>query len=119
MPSKNLLRSTLAILSLAFAATFLSPAAHAQSADAIRYNAGDKVFRIDAAGVTYAFGVNERSELQPIYWGQRLGANDALAPGSHRHGRCLLRPDPNHDAAGIPRLGIRTLRRAFAQSHLP
>src|SRR6476620_5972027 len=80
MPSKNFLRSTLALLSLAFAATFLPLAAHAQTSDAIRYNAGDKVFRIDAAGVTYAFGVNERSELQPIYWGQRLGANDALAP---------------------------------------
>ena len=79
MLRKNL-RSALAILSFAFAASFLSLAAQAQAADAIRYNATDKVFRIDAAGVTYAFGVNERSELQPIYWGQRLGANDAIAP---------------------------------------
>jgi alpha-galactosidase len=77
---KNLRRSTLAILSLASAATLLSLPAPAQSADAIRYNAGDKIFRIDAAGVTYAFGVNERGELQPVYWGQRLGEKDALAP---------------------------------------
>jgi alpha-galactosidase len=37
-----------------------------------------KVFRIDAADVSYAFGVNERGELQPVYWGARLGVHDTL-----------------------------------------
>jgi alpha-galactosidase len=38
-----------------------------------------QVFRLDGGNSTYAFGVNERGELQPIYWGERLGAHDTLA----------------------------------------
>jgi alpha-galactosidase len=38
-----------------------------------------QVFRLDGGNSTYAFGVNERGELQPIYWGGRLGAHDAIA----------------------------------------
>ena len=37
------------------------------------------VFRLDGADTTYAFGVNERGELQQIYWGGRLRAADAVA----------------------------------------
>lgn len=39
-----------------------------------------QVFRLDGGAATYAFGVNERGELQPLYWGGRLGANDSIAP---------------------------------------
>ncbi len=42
----------------------------------IRYNAQSHVFRIDAAGISYVFGVNEKGELQSLYWGQRVGADD-------------------------------------------
>jgi alpha-galactosidase len=38
-----------------------------------------QVFRLDGGGSTYAFGVNERGELQAVYWGGRLGAQDAVA----------------------------------------
>ncbi len=38
------------------------------------------VFRLDGGNATYAFGVNERGELQPLYWGGRLGVHDSLAP---------------------------------------
>jgi len=38
-----------------------------------------QVFRLDGGNATYAFGVNERGELQPLYWGGRLGAHDAVA----------------------------------------
>jgi alpha-galactosidase len=38
-----------------------------------------QVFRLDGGGSTYAFGVNERGELQAAYWGGRLGAHDAVA----------------------------------------
>ncbi len=48
----------------------------------IRYDAETHVFRIDAAGISYVFGVNEKGELQSIYWGQRLGANDSF-PAPH------------------------------------
>ncbi len=38
-----------------------------------------QVFRLDGGNVTYAFGVNERGELQPLYWGGRVAAQDAIA----------------------------------------
>jgi alpha-galactosidase len=38
------------------------------------------VFRLDGGNTTYAFGVNERGELQQIYWGGKVSANDAIAP---------------------------------------
>jgi alpha-galactosidase len=51
----------------------------AENANAsITYNDQAKVFRLDAANVTYAFGINERGELQALYWGGRLGAGDVL-----------------------------------------
>ncbi len=39
-----------------------------------------QVFRLDGGNSTYAFGVNERGELQTLYWGGRLGANDTIPP---------------------------------------
>jgi alpha-galactosidase len=41
-----------------------------------------QVFRLDGGGTTYAFGVNERGELQPLYWGGRVGAQDGF-PTAH------------------------------------
>ena len=38
-----------------------------------------QVFRLDGGGSTYVFGVNERGELQAVYWGGRLGAHDAIS----------------------------------------
>jgi alpha-galactosidase len=35
-----------------------------------------KVFRLDGGNVSYVFGVNSRGELQQLYWGGRLAAND-------------------------------------------
>ena len=42
--------------------------------------ASAQVFRLDGGNATYAFGVNERNELQQIYWGGRIGANDVIPP---------------------------------------
>ncbi len=39
-----------------------------------------QVFRLDGGNSTYAFGVNERGELQTIYWGGRLGPHDQIPP---------------------------------------
>ena len=39
-----------------------------------------QVFRLDSANSTYAFGVNERGELQSLYWGGRLDARDSIPP---------------------------------------
>jgi alpha-galactosidase len=57
----------------------------ASSADAQTPNptprAGSQpVFRLDGGNTTYAFGVNERGELQQIYWGGRLGEHDVIDP---------------------------------------
>src|SRR5205085_6189875 len=39
-----------------------------------------QVFRLDGGNSTYAFGVNERGDLQPLYWGGRLGTHDNISP---------------------------------------
>jgi alpha-galactosidase len=44
------------------------------------FDAAGKVFRLDGGRVSYLFGVNERGELQQLYWGGRLGATDAFPP---------------------------------------
>jgi alpha-galactosidase len=41
-----------------------------------------QVFRLDGGNSTYAFGVNERGELQPLYWGGRLSPRDTV-PSAH------------------------------------
>ena len=45
----------------------------------VGFDSASKVFRLDGASASYAFGVNPRGELQQIYWGGRLGENDAIA----------------------------------------
>ena len=66
-------------LFLAFCALQLTAGAE-DSTPLIRYDAQTRVFRIDAAGISYVFGVNEQGEVQSLYWGQRLGANDPFPP---------------------------------------
>src|SRR6266581_5361933 len=39
-----------------------------------------EVFRLDGGRSTYAFGVNERGELQTLYWGASLGPRDKIPP---------------------------------------
>jgi alpha-galactosidase len=41
---------------------------------------GGPIFRLDGGDTTYAFGVNERGDLQALYWGGRLGAHDPIPP---------------------------------------
>lgn len=37
-------------------------------------------FRLDSSHATYAFGVNERGQLQTLYWGPPLASRDPLPP---------------------------------------
>jgi alpha-galactosidase len=64
------LRSS-SILCASLFLTFLAPVSVAQTA---------QVFRLDGGNSTYAFGVNERGELQSLYWGGRLGSHDSIPP---------------------------------------
>jgi alpha-galactosidase len=43
------------------------------------------MFRIDAADISYALGVNEKGELQTLYWGKRLRPGDPIPP-AHTEG---------------------------------
>ena len=61
-------------IALLFGSTAL---AVAQTAGA-HFDSTTKVFRLDAANVTYAFGVNARGELQQIFWGGRIAASDPI-----------------------------------------
>ena len=45
----------------------------------IRYVAPRKLWHLEAGSVSYVLGVNERNELQPLYWGKRLWRDDDLA----------------------------------------
>jgi alpha-galactosidase len=46
--------------------------------DPIHYDPDTHVFTLSSAQVTYAFGVNERGELQSLYWGSRRAPDDTL-----------------------------------------
>ena len=37
-------------------------------------------FRLDGGNTSYVFGVNERGELQQMYWGGRIATSDPIAP---------------------------------------
>ena len=54
-----------------------SLAVSAQPADA-SFDVANKIFRLDAGRVSYVFGVNEKGELQQLYWGGRLGDTDSF-----------------------------------------
>ena len=60
--------------------TLSGASGHAQSASPAQ--AADKVFRLDGGETTYVIGVNEKGELQTIYWGGRLDKDDRL-PAPH------------------------------------
>jgi alpha-galactosidase len=45
----------------------------------VRFDALNRVFRIDAADTTYVFGVNETGQLQNLYWGSRISEKDHFA----------------------------------------
>jgi alpha-galactosidase len=77
-------RRTLLLLCLLLMASLLS--AHTLRADnsirtdaKISYDPQTHVFRLAGADISYIFGVNERQQLQSIYWGQRLPDADSIA----------------------------------------
>ncbi len=53
-------------------------AANAQSPASVRYDPATQVFRLEAADTSYAMGVNDKGELQTLYWGKRLMPSDPL-----------------------------------------
>src|SRR5258708_9049462 len=48
----------------------------ARAADPIIFSEKKKLWVLQGGEATYALGVNERGELQHLYWGKRMGAED-------------------------------------------
>jgi alpha-galactosidase len=70
-----------------------APAAGAQAAVAhIGFDGQTRVFRLDAAGTSYIFGINEAGELQALYWGARLPDSDHFAAAHSRPGLASFDP---------------------------
>ena len=45
----------------------------------IHFDGQTRVFRIEAGDVSYVFGINEKKQVQGIYWGKRLSTSDTFA----------------------------------------
>jgi alpha-galactosidase len=68
------------LLCIAFGSASLPLFAEGQSnAALIHFDDQTQVFRIDATDMSYVFGINEKKQLQAIYWGKRLSSADTLA----------------------------------------
>ena len=55
-----------------------STQASGATGDPAHYDPDTHVFTLTSAQVTYAFGVNERGELQSLYWGGRRAPDDTV-----------------------------------------
>ena len=74
------LRATAAGVALLW--VFCGAVAAQQNTVRITYDPSSRVFRMDAADVTYVLGVNEQEQVQTLYWGKRLSLSDAF-PSAH------------------------------------
>jgi alpha-galactosidase len=72
----NILRAALLVAAICIAPHLLRAQAEDSS---IRFDKQTQVFRIDAADVSYVFGINAKKEVQTLYWGKRLNAEDTFA----------------------------------------
>ena len=45
----------------------------------VHFDGQARVFRIDAADMSYVLGINENKQVQTLYWGKRLSAGDTFA----------------------------------------
>jgi alpha-galactosidase len=67
-------------LCIAFGSMHLPLFAEGQSnAALIHFDGQTQVFRMDTADMSYVFGINEKKQLQAIYWGKRLNLADTFA----------------------------------------
>jgi alpha-galactosidase len=68
------------LLYIALIAFVASVSAMGQAnAASIVFDRQAQVFRIDAADMSYVLGINEKKQVQTLYWGKRLSAADTFA----------------------------------------
>ncbi len=65
---------------------FCGVATGQQNTARVSYDPASRVFRMDAADVTYALGVNEQGQIQTLYWGKRLSSEDTFSAAHSPHG---------------------------------
>ena len=63
-----------------FGTVFAYGQAAGAAATQIHYDETAHTFRMDGAGVSYVFGVNQNGELQSLYWGKSLRPADPIPP---------------------------------------
>jgi alpha-galactosidase len=72
------MKATTRVLSALFLLVAPAIASAAPGATSVRFLADRRLWVIDGGPVTYVVGVNERDELQHVYWGGRLWRDDDL-----------------------------------------
>jgi alpha-galactosidase len=98
LPSSKSSNGKLRIAYSAFvAAIFVAvPLLRAQTeSPSIRFDKQTQVFRIDAADVSYVFGINEKKAVQTLYWGRRLNSADHFGAASYGPGAASFDPPNN------------------------
>ena len=70
---------------------------YSQAAPArIDYDSSTRVFRIEAADMSYEFAVNDKEQLQALYWGKRIPSLDRFPIAHSLNGTSSF--DPSTDA---------------------
>ena len=71
---------------LSFAAVLAAASFAGMAQSSASFDSAAKVFRLDGGNVSYVFGVNQRGELQQMYWGGRIAAEDHFSPAMTQRG---------------------------------
>ncbi|HEY2399694.1 MAG TPA: alpha-galactosidase, partial [Steroidobacteraceae bacterium] len=79
--------------------------ASTQAVGAARYDSDTHVFTLSSPKVTYAFGVNERGELQSLYWGAGRAADDVVPAARPDSGSSSFDPSPGSTPQEYPAWG--------------
>jgi alpha-galactosidase len=72
---------------------------------ATAYNPDTQVFTLSSPKVTYAFGVNDRGELQSLYWGPGRAADDAVPKAKPDEGSSSFDPSSGSTPQEYPAWG--------------
>jgi alpha-galactosidase len=84
---RTMIRKFVPSLALVAVVSACAPGLRAQAqAASIDYDATTRVFRMDAAGVSYILGLNEAGEVQTLYWGKRPPQSDHFATAKQMPG---------------------------------
>jgi alpha-galactosidase len=86
-------------LLLAAAGPLLRAQDHQRISARVTFDEVHQVFRLDGGSMSYLLGINNRSELQSVYWGPRLAETDTL-PRPHSISRAFEFSDTPQEFPG-------------------